>query len=228
MGSVTQFVRGMDWWGLLTLLISAAAALLCITLHELSHGFVAWRLGDPTAKRMHRLSFNPLHHIDWLGLLAMLVCGFGWAKPVPVDMRYFKNPKAGMALTALAGPVSNFLLALLSMLAASLMVRLAPVTGFTMWVLYFLIDLAILSIGLGLFNLMPVLPLDGGRALWCVLSALFGAQTGERAADGAAGVLVGLLAGIGAAAAVSYANFTLLLAAVWLFGLTLLRKREKI
>ena len=88
--------------------------------------------------------------------------------------------------------------------------------------------LAGVSFGLGLFNLMPVLPLDGGRALWCVLSALFGAQTGERAADGAAGVLVGLLAGIGAAAAVSYANFTLLLAAVWLFGLTLLRKREKI
>ena len=88
--------------------------------------------------------------------------------------------------------------------------------------------LAGVSFGLGLLNLMPVLPLDGGRALWCVLSALFGAQTGERAADGAAGVLVGLLAGIGAAAAVSYANFTLLLAAVWLFGLTLLRKREKI
>ena len=88
--------------------------------------------------------------------------------------------------------------------------------------------LAGVSFGLGLFNLMPVLPLDGGRALWCVLSALFGAQTGARAADGAAGVLVGLLAGIGAAAAVSYANFTLLLAAVWLFGLTLLRKREKI
>ena len=88
--------------------------------------------------------------------------------------------------------------------------------------------LAGVSFGLGLFNLMPVLPLDGGRALWCVLSALFGAQTGERAADGAAGVLVGLLAGVGAAAAVSYANFTLLLAAVWLFGLTLLRKREKI
>ena len=85
--------------------------------------------------------------------------------------------------------------------------------------------LAGVSFGLGLFNLMPVLPLDGGRALWCVLSALFGAQTGERAADGAAGVLVGLLAGIGAAAAVSYANFTLLLAAVWLFGLTLLHER---
>ena len=86
--------------------------------------------------------------------------------------------------------------------------------------------LAGVSPGLGLFNLMPVLPLDGGRALWCVLSALFGAQTGERAADGAAGVLVGLLAGIGAAAAVSYANFTLLLAAVWLFGLTLLRGKK--
>ena len=145
------------------------AVLLCLTVHETCHGLAALALGDPTAKRMHRLSFNPLHHIDWLGLAAMFVCGFGWAKPVPVDMRYFKNPKAGMALTALAGPVSNFLLALLAMLAASLMVRLAPVTGLTLWVLYFLIDLAILSIGLGLFNLIPIPPLDGSKVLFSLL-----------------------------------------------------------
>ena len=93
----------MDWWGLLTLLISAAVALLCITLHELSHGFVAWRLGDPTAKNAGRLTLNPIKHLDLFGLLMMLVAKVGWAKPVPVDMRYFKHPKQGMALTALAG-----------------------------------------------------------------------------------------------------------------------------
>ena len=75
---------------------------------------------------MQRLSLNPLHHIDWLGLASMVICGFGWAKPVPVDMRYFKNPRLGMAFTALAGPVSNFLLALLLLFAASLLPALAP------------------------------------------------------------------------------------------------------
>lgn len=169
LGYITEFWEQFNWTGLLQTLGRVIAVLLCLTVHETCHGLAALALGDPTAKRMHRLSFNPLHHIDWLGLAAMFVCGFGWAKPVPVDMRYFKNPKAGMALTALAGPVSNFLLALLAMLAASLMVRLAPVTGLTLWVLYFLIDLAILSIGLGLFNLIPIPPLDGSKVLFSLL-----------------------------------------------------------
>ena len=73
MGSISDFLDNMDWWGLLTLLISAAAALLCITLHELSHGFVAWRLGDPTAKNAGRLTLNPIRHLDVVGLLMMLV-----------------------------------------------------------------------------------------------------------------------------------------------------------
>ena len=169
LGYITEFWEQFNWSGLLQALGRVIAVLLCLTVHETCHGLAALALGDPTAKRMHRLSFNPLHHIDWLGLAAMFVCGFGWAKPVPVDMRYFKNPKAGMALTALAGPVSNFLLALLAMLAASLMVRLAPVTGLTLWALYFLIDLAILSIGLGLFNLIPIPPLDGSKVLFSLL-----------------------------------------------------------
>ena len=169
LGYITEFWEQFNWTGLLQALGRVIAVLLCLTVHETCHGLAALALGDPTAKRMHRLSFNPLHHIDWLGLAAMFVCGFGWAKPVPVDMRYFKNPKAGMALTALAGPVSNFLLALLAMLAASLMVRLAPGTGLTLWVLYFLIDLAILSIGLGLFNLIPIPPLDGSKVLFSLL-----------------------------------------------------------
>ena len=169
LGYITEFWEQFNWAGLLQALGRVMAVLLCLTVHETCHGLAALALGDPTAKRMHRLSFNPLHHIDWLGLAAMFVCGFGWAKPVPVDMRYFKNPKAGMALTALAGPVSNFLLALLAMLAASVTARLAPVTGFTMWVFYFLIDLAILSIGLGLFNLIPIPPLDGSKVLFSLL-----------------------------------------------------------
>lgn len=141
--------------------VRMTAVLLCLTVHETCHGLTAYALGDPTAKSRHRLSLNPLRHIDWFGLLMMFAAGFGWAKPVPVDPRYFKNPKRGMAVTALAGPASNFLLALLLMFAASLL-RAG-------WLMGFLIDTAILSIGLGLFNLVPIPPLDGSKALFALL-----------------------------------------------------------
>ena len=99
----------------------------------------------------------------------MLLCGFGWAKPVPVDMRYFKRPKTGMALTALAGPVSNFLLALLAMFAASRIAAWAAPGAFALWLFYFLLDIAVLSIGLGLFNLIPIPPLDGSKVVFSLL-----------------------------------------------------------
>ena len=169
LGYITQFWEQFNWGGFLDILSQALAVLICLTVHETCHGLAALALGDPTAKRMHRLSFNPLQHIDWLGLLAMFVCGFGWAKPVPVDMRYFKNPKAGMALTALAGPASNFLLALLAMFGAWLIASLAPVNAFVLCLFYFLLTLAILSIGLGLFNLIPIPPLDGSKVLFAFL-----------------------------------------------------------
>ena len=108
--------RSIDWELLGSLISRVLAVFLCLTVHETCHGLAAYALGDPTAKRQHRLSFNPLRHIDWLGFASMLIVGFGWAKPVPVDMRYFKKPKQGMAITALAGPVSNFLLAVLCLL----------------------------------------------------------------------------------------------------------------
>ena len=113
MGLFRQLWNMIDWGMVSMLLTRVLSVLLCLTVHETCHGLAAYALGDPTAKRMHRLSFNPLHHIDWVGLAAMLLVGFGWAKPVPVDMRYFKDPKKGMALTALAGPMSNFLMAVL-------------------------------------------------------------------------------------------------------------------
>ena len=139
LGYLRTFWEGFEWWRLFYALERLAGVLVCLTVHETCHGLAAYALGDPTAKRMNRLSFNPLHHIDWLGLASMFICGFGWAKPVPVDMRYFKNPKAGMALTALAGPV------------------------------VFLMTTAMLSIGLGLFNLVPIPPLDGSKVLFSLL-----------------------------------------------------------
>ena len=121
MSFLNQLASTFDLRLILVLLIRAAAALLSISIHETCHGLAAWRLGDPTARAMGRLSLNPIHHIDPFGLLLLMTAGFGWAKPVPVNPRYFRSPKQGMALTALAGPVSNFLLALLSALVLSLL-----------------------------------------------------------------------------------------------------------
>ena len=167
-GYVQTFWEQFDWAGLLSAVFRVLGVLVCLTVHETCHGLAAYALGDPTAKEQRRLSFNPLHHIDWLGLAAMFLCGFGWAKPVPVDMRYFKRPKAGMAVTALAGPASNFLLAMLLLFFASLTARLAAGEGAAL--LYgFLVNTALLSVGLGLFNLVPIPPLDGSKVLFALL-----------------------------------------------------------
>lgn len=174
-GYLQTFWEQFEWGALLDTVVRVVSVLVCLTVHETAHGLAAYAMGDPTAKRMKRLSFNPLHHIDWLGLVSMLICGFGWAKPVPVDMRHFKNPRLGMAVTALAGPVSNFLLALGMIFGASLLSDalisggLAGMSLVMVGVFRFLLDTAILSIGLGLFNLVPIPPLDGSKVLFSVL-----------------------------------------------------------
>lgn len=161
--------QALDVSSLTDAVLRVAAVFLCLTVHETCHGLAALALGDPTAKSMHRLSLNPLHHIDWLGLALMFTVGFGWAKPVPVNPNYFKKPKQGMALTALAGPVSNFLLALLTLLAARIFCDVAAYSEANQRILDFLLMVALLSIGLGLFNLLPIPPLDGSKVLFAVL-----------------------------------------------------------
>ena len=169
MSTLRTIWEQFNWYGLLSLLLRMLGVLLCLTVHETCHGLAAYALGDPTAKRMRRLSLNPLHHIDWLGLASMVICGFGWAKPVPVDMRSFKNPKLGMAATALAGPVSNFLLALAALFLASLLYRVGAAGAGMLWLFTFLLTTAMLSVGLGLFNLIPIPPLDGSKVLFALL-----------------------------------------------------------
>lgn len=159
----------LDFGSMLDMVLRLAAVLLCLTVHETCHGLAAYAMGDPTARRAHRLSLNPLRHIDWFGLLMMFAAGFGWAKPVPVNPNYFKKPKQGMALTALAGPVSNFLLALLTLLAARIFCDMAAYSETNQRILDFLLMVAVLSIGLGLFNLVPIPPLDGSKVLFAVL-----------------------------------------------------------
>ena len=170
MGTLSDLWNSLDFSAMLSALMRLIAVFLCLTVHETCHGLAAYALGDPTAKREHRLSLNPLHHIDWVGLACMLVLGFGWAKPVPVDPRYFKKPKQGMAITALAGPVSNFLLALVLLLIARGVYLRALVTGQLSETWFsFLLNTASLSVGLGLFNLVPIPPLDGSKVLAVLL-----------------------------------------------------------
>ena len=166
---LTNLFQQSDLTNLTSLGLRVVSVFLCLTIHETSHGLAAYALGDPTAKKEHRLSLNPLRHIDPLGLLMMFFVGFGWAKPVPVDMRYFKNPKSGMALTALAGPLSNFVLAIILLLICKYMAYTVAVTAFTLGLYQFLFITAFLSVGLGTFNLLPIPPLDGSKVLFSFL-----------------------------------------------------------
>lgn len=166
---IQALLQQMDLSSALDAALRVVSVMLCLTIHETCHGLAALSLGDPTAKSMNRLSLNPLRHIDWLGLLMMFTMGFGWAKPVPVDPRYFKNPKKGMALTALAGPVSNFMLAFSLILFSKAIYLYADYTLVWDVIFNFLLSTAILSIGLGLFNLLPIPPLDGSKVLGALL-----------------------------------------------------------
>lgn len=174
MGTFSTFLENFELDRLLIWLVRAVAALLCISIHEMSHAAAALALGDPTAQQRSRISLNPIHHIDPLGLLLMVTAGFGWAKPVPVDMDHFRSPRLGMALTALAGPASNFVLALLALGGASgLWHFVPPVSGAggeaLNWLFTLLLYTGVLSVGLGVFNLVPIPPLDGSKVLFSLL-----------------------------------------------------------
>ena len=174
MNSFSQWLQQLQFDSLLDTVVVVAAALLCITFHETCHGLAALWMGDDTAKRAGRLSLNPLRHVDIMGLIVMAVAKFGWAKPVPIDMRKFRNPKAGMALTALAGPVSNLVLALFAMLLRAVAVIVYYRNGASeiwQWIILFFEYVVILSAGLSIFNLFPIPPLDGSKVLFAILPA---------------------------------------------------------
>ena len=174
MNAISNIWNNLDWSVLTNMLMRVIPALLCITLHELSHGYVAWRLGDDTAKNAGRLTLNPIRHIDPMGLLMMLVFRFGWAKPVPVNMFRFQNPKRGMAVTALAGPVSNLLICIVFLFLYGLLyiplgLRSSLGSAGTA-ILEMTHTTAVLSLGMGVFNLLPIPPLDGSKVLYSALS----------------------------------------------------------
>lgn len=171
MGTMKTIWDGLDWSYLLSMLTAVIPALICITLHEVSHGYVAYLLGDNTAKNAGRLTLNPIKHIDIIGLAMMVIFKVGWAKPVPVNMYHFKNPKRGMAVTALAGPVSNLLIAVVFLFLYGLLYSsLAEGSGFEQEILNMVEVTAYLSVGLAVFNIIPIPPLDGSKVIFSIMS----------------------------------------------------------
>lgn len=162
------------------LVLQVPALLLAVTVHEVAHGLVASRLGDPTARLQGRLTLNPLPHIDPLGALAFILVGFGWAKPVPVNARNLKRPMRDMALVAVAGPLSNFALAFVALLVLRIVGPHLATPFFAYPVLGVLQFIYLFNLGLAIFNLIPLPPLDGGhflpyflpRASWGLLHRL--------------------------------------------------------
>ena len=155
-------------------LLSAVAALIALTVHEYCHGYAAYKLGDDTAKNFGRLTLNPIKHIDPYGAICMVLFHVGWAKPVPVNARNFKDPKKGFAITAAAGPASNLILGFFSALIYLVVFALVKDLTFTSKTfgyllisntLSFLYIFHSINIGLGLFNLLPIPPFDGSRLL---------------------------------------------------------------
>ena len=167
-------------------LIMIPMVLVALMFHELAHGWVSMKLGDPTPKYQGRMTLNPLAHLDPVGTLLMILTGFGWAKPVEINPRYYKDPKKGMALTALAGPITNFLLAVVAMLIYGVIFVIYLKTGIFADSMsnigYILMRFVMLNLCFMVFNFIPIPPLDGSRILGVFLSnrAYFKLQQYER------------------------------------------------
>ena len=157
------------------IIIQLPILLIALTVHEFSHGYVAYMLGDDTAKRAGRLTLNPISHIDPFGLIMLFIARIGWAKPVPINPYNFRNYKKDTALTAAAGPAANFILAILLSIIFNLIKKMNPdimyhASSLTQFWLSMLLYAILINLALGLFNLIPIPPMDGSKILGGFLS----------------------------------------------------------
>lgn len=165
MNVVTLIMQGQYVWAAIMLASTLFVLFVALPFHEFAHAFAANKLGDPTAKYQGRLTLNPFKHLDFIGAMLLLFFGFGWAKPVPVNQRNFRNPKGDMAITAFAGPLSNLIVAFVVML----IMHIVNIFYVNVYINYFLTSAATVNIYLAVFNLVPVPPLDGSRLLFAIL-----------------------------------------------------------
>lgn len=188
---------------IIQLLLSLPIILLSLSVHETAHAIAANKLGDPTAKNLGRITLNPIKHLDPIGFICMVLCGFGWANPVPINSRYFKKPRRDMAISSAAGPISNVLLAFIFAIFLRISYEVLPGMITTanalelanIWVTFLTIGVS-LNITLAVFNLLPVPPLDGSRMLYVFLppKQYFGVMKYERYIS--LGIMLLLLIGV--------------------------------
>lgn len=157
--------------GIIYILSSLAVIFLTLPVHEFAHGFAATKLGDPTPRYQGRMTLNPFAHIDWIGAACILLFGFGWAKPVQVNSNNFRNPKRDMAVTALAGPLSNLIVAFAALLINNVLslIALKTLVSAFYYIGFFFYYIALINVSLAVFNLIPIPPLDGSRLLSALL-----------------------------------------------------------
>ena len=161
---------------LIRLLLMVPIAIISLSVHESAHGYISYKLGDPTARNLGRISMNPFKHFDILGFICMVLFGVGWAKPVPINSRYYKNPRVGMAISAAAGPISNLILGFIGVVGyefswlwfANTNMN-DPISYVAYIVTLFFYLFAVRNIGLAVFNLIPIPPFDGSRILYVFL-----------------------------------------------------------